>query len=319
MITIERVDPHDDAALGAWYAVETASIAHDRPDASHRTYTSLTAAVQNATQRRRYILLAAKDRTNTVGTADITLRDAENTHTLEVEIHVLPEYRRQGIGRRLWTASADIGVTEGRATFLGELTVPPQAALAFTAAMGFESVHEEDHLILELPHEVASVPTTGYDIVTWVGPCPDDLLAAYVQMRNRMQVDAPIGNVDLTAAAYTPERIREEEERSARAHKRITAAARDQATGDLVAYSLVFLPDGSVDAIQDDTLVMPAHRGRRLGRALKHATLTIVTRDHPERLRFHTWTAPDNDPMQATNAAFGYRIAEHVHEVQLKF
>ena len=32
----------------------------------------------------------------------------------------------------------------------------------------------------------------------------------------------------------------------------------------------------------------------------------------------HTWTDPDNHAMYATNAAFGYRPVERMHEVQVK-
>jgi len=316
MLTIGQVDVRDDSALRAWYAVEAASVDHDRPDAGHRSFESLAAAVQHPSTHQRYLLLAAREGTAVVGTAYLTLRDAENAHALELEIHVHPGQRRNGIGRRLWAEVAAIGEREGRTTFFGELTVPPPAGLAFAKAMGFDSVHEEDHLILELPHEVEPMPTPGYEIVTWTGRCPEELLAAYVRLRNQMELDVPIGDVDLAPSVYTAERIREQEDRTARSYERITAAARDRTTGDLVAYSLVFLPFDSTDVIQDDTLVMPSHRGHRLGHALKRTTLELIRHGYPERRRIHSWTAPENDPMRSLNATFGFRAVDRVHEVQ---
>ena len=86
----------------------------------------------------------------------------------------------------------------------------------------------------------------------------------------------------------------------------------------LGGYSLVFLAHGSSQVLQDDTLVMPEHRGHRLGLALKLATYAVVAAEHPDRATMHTWTDPQNHAMYATNTAFGYRPVERMHEVQVK-
>ncbi len=86
----------------------------------------------------------------------------------------------------------------------------------------------------------------------------------------------------------------------------------------LGGYSLVYLPRGSDQALQDDTLVMPERRGHRLGLALKLATYAVIAVKHPERATRHTWTDPGNHAMYATNAAFGYRPVERMREVQVR-
>src|SRR3546814_18633173 len=78
------------------------------------------------------------------------------------------------------------------------------------------------------------------------------------------------------------------------------------------------LPRGGGLAMQDDTLVMPEHRGRRLGTRLKLATLQVLTRNHPERRALHTWTEPENHAMYRTNTDFGYVARERMYEVQRK-
>lgn len=82
-------------------------------------------------------------------------------------------------------------------------------------------------------------------------------------------------------------------------------------------YSLLFLPHGGDHVLRDDTLVMPGHRGHRLGLALKLATYAVVAAEHPERTTMHTWMDPENHAMAATNRAFGYRSVERLHEVQV--
>ena len=77
-------------------------------------------------------------------------------------------------------------------------------------------------------------------------------------------------------------------------------------------YSLLYLPHGADYIYQDDTLVMPEHRGHRLG----HAAQVRDARDRParapERVAIHTDTAVDNHAMQATNRHFGYRPVERL-------
>ena len=77
------------------------------------------------------------------------------------------------------------------------------------------------------------------------------------------------------------------------------------------------LLDPTVDyALQDDTLVMPDHRGHRLGLRLKLASLAVIRRDFPERTTIHTWTAVDNAAMQRTNRLFGFEAVEQEHALQ---
>lgn len=78
------------------------------------------------------------------------------------------------------------------------------------------------------------------------------------------------------------------------------------------------LAKGAEHVQQDDTLVMPEHRGARLGTLLELATLDAVRRDHPERRALHTWTEPDNHAMYRTNTDVGYRPVERMPEMQLR-
>ena len=94
------------------------------------------------------------------------------------------------------------------------------------------------------------------------------------------------------------------------------SAARRRSDGSLCGYSLVFLPHDSGQALQDDTLVMPAHRGQRLGQRLKLATLSVIHDQYPGRTSLHTWTDPDNHAMYRTNLGFGYTPVERMREVQ---
>jgi RimJ/RimL family protein N-acetyltransferase len=84
---------------------------------------------------------------------------------------------------------------------------------------------------------------------------------------------------------------------------------------ELVGYTeLVLVPDDR-DAHQAETLVHPAHRGHRLGMALKRANLDTLRTDAPDRRRVHTHVAPDNAAMNAVNHALGFAPVEYCDEM----
>ena len=66
-------------------------------------------------------------------------------------------------------------------------------------------------------------------------------------------------------------------------------------------------------AAQEDTSVLRAHRGHRLGLRMKLAMLDWLREERPDVDAVDTWNAPDNAPMIAINEALGCRkVAEAV-------
>jgi len=326
---IVELDVSDEAALRAWYDVERAAVDHDRPDAVTRTYDALANSWRNPSDYRRPLPIVAVVDGVIRGIADLAISLQDNTHLADLEISVHPDFRRRGIGRALHDVAERRRRELGRTSACGEVYLPAgaetSAGAGFAEAMGYRSVHVEDHLTLALP--VAEDPLAGlrgraaargYEIITWRNRCPDELVSAYCEMRTRMSSDVPMGDLDYDPVTYTEERLRVGEERTARSYDSVVAAARRGSDGLFGGYSLVFLAHGSDQAIQDDTLVMPDHRGHRLGTALKLATLDVLLRDHPQRRTLHTWTDPDNHAMYRTNTDFGFVAAERMHEMQRK-
>jgi GNAT superfamily N-acetyltransferase len=188
--------------------------------------------------------------------------------------------------------------------------------LVFAAAMGAVEKHREDHLILDLPLDpaVSAEVDPAYDVVTWRGRCPDEHREAYLAMRNQMNADVPTGDLDLEATVMDDARLASSEERLMRSYDVRVAAARRRADGVFGGYSLLFVPHGADYGWQDDTLVMPDHRGHRLGAALKAHNYA----DLPGDVRVvHTWTDPDNTAMHHTNTALGFRVVERMAEVEV--
>ncbi len=314
--SVEQINPLNEPVLRRFWEVEQAAQRADREYPVLRDWAALQVAAREPSPRTRHTFVVAWVDGHPVATMDLLFFTQENPHLLELEINVLPEHRRRGIGSALHEEA--LRLAEGRTTLLGEANEPIDGgggARPFAEALGYSAVHREHHLVLDLP---ASPPTVdaedGWAVRTWVDTCPADLRESFVRMRNQMEQDVPRGDIDAAPAVFTADRLAQEEARMAKAYTTVVAAA--ERDGVLGGYSKVALPHEGDFAWQDDTLVMPDHRGHRLGMRLKAATLARITADHPERRVIHTWTDPRNTAMYRTNERFGFRPVETLHEMQ---
>lgn len=313
---IEQLDPTDAAARTAWHEVMEQAVRADRP---HALTTTLAAFEVTATAPSSYFsrswLRAVVDG-EVVGVAELELPLTENTHVAWGEVHVLPGHRRRGVGRGLWEALVERSRAAGRTRLGGEVSVDVGVAGAahdFARAMGAVERHREDHLLARLPVPGSPVDP-AYEVVLWRGRCPDEHRAAYLAMRNQMNADVPTGDLDLEPEVLDDARLAASEERLTRAYDVRVAAARRRSDGVFGGYTLLFVPRGTAYGWQDDTLVMPEHRGHRLGAALKAANYA----DLPAEVgTVHTWTAPDNAAMHRTNTALGFRVVERMYEMDV--
>jgi len=292
---IRVMDPHDDGLFQAWYAAMHAGATAGREVPKVVTYEALSASLRTPTARKKRTAYGAFVDCTIVGTAMLDLPMKENRHLAEVNVPA-------------------------------RFAVDDWPGSRFALGHAFVSEHEEDHLVLDLPADPDVVERlTGaiamhhraYNLRTWTGTCPEELVDAYAFMQTAMGQDVPIGNLDYTPPTLNADRIRLNDERmAAQGYTSITTVAR-HAAGELAGYSLMFVDSNDPSGVsQDDTLVMRAHRGHRLGVALKLANLGVLTRDYPERRMVHTWTAGVNGPMQHINKEFGFRKVEQMHEFQ---
>ncbi len=312
---IRELDVLDPAARRAWFEVMVRSARADRPHALLVGFAAFEVSATEPGKHARRVRLEAHDGDALVGVAELELPLTENLDVGWAEVDVLPEHRRRGTGRLLWEAVVDRARAAGRTRVGGEVSVAlvdGGPGLEFAEAMGAVEKHREDHLLLDLPVAEEQVDP-AYDVVTWRGRCPDEHRAPYLAMRNQMNADVPTGELDLEPTVLDDARLASSEERLMKAYDVRVAAARRRSDGAFGGYSLLFVPYGADHAWQDDTLVMPAHRGHRLGAALKAHNYAGL----PDDLRVvHTWTAPSNGAMHHTNTALGFRVVERMYEME---
>ena len=151
-----------------------------------------------------------------------------------------------------------------------------------------------------------------YRLETYVGGVPEDLQESLCAVMNQLAVDAPTGDIEFEEESLTPARYRDYLELFEKQGRvRLTTVAVHEASGDVVAYTDLMLPSGApAVSWQWGTLVHKAHRGHRLGMAVKVENLRRLQADHPERQRVVTGNDDTNSWMVSINEDLGFRIVE---------
>ncbi|RZU24345.1 acetyltransferase (GNAT) family protein [Kribbella rubisoli] len=236
-----------------------------------------------------------------------------NTDTVDVELAVVPEYRRRGVASRLLDVAVERVRAEGRrivsgTNLAGDPVTGESAGTAFARARGFEKKHAELHQVVELPIDVTALerPVDGYELVQWREHAPDEWLEQFVELLSGMSEDVPTGDRTDEPVRWTAELVRDAEARRvAQGRFTYTTAAVHTATGELAAYTQMGgTPETPERLNQYDTYVRRTHRGHGLGIAVKAPNLRAI-QTGPAVM--HTWNAPENAPMIAVNAKLGFR------------
>jgi hypothetical protein len=150
--------------------------------------------------------------------------------------------------------------------------------------------------------------------VHFVGPTPDDMLADMVTLHAAIN-DAPLDDPEAEDDHWDVERVQRYD--AAMAARRQTVhrvLARHRDSGEWAGISMLCVDEFSPSvAFQEDTSVVRAHRGHRLGLLMKADMLRWVSRERPEISAIDTWNATSNHHMIAVNERLGARVVAH-HE-----
>jgi len=332
---IHALDPHDVTRAGVWYAALRAGASAGRvapPVVSeYSLLTSLRTNDSNTFNDRR--AYGAWDDDSCLGACVVTLPRGDNRHLVEIEINVPPEHRRRGTGGALFDHVLGIARAEHRTTVTNEVDVNGvDAALAssdggrFALARGFAVRNTERRLMLDIPVPdeglagldlYARERAAGYRAVSWLGLTPDEWLGSHARMHTLMGQDVPRGDSDREPLAYDADRLRSTQTRSMQQGYGIVTTLVIDDDGAPAAYTKMLVnPDGA-HVLQDETFVLRAHRGHRLGTLAKVANLRVLAAHHPQARHVHTWTAEVNDAMRSINERFGFREVETMYEVEL--
>ena len=329
---VQRVAPDDVELLRSWYDAYRAGLADGRPHAVIWSYEEIVAQLSELAPRPQTLLLAAVDDGGSVlGGARMWWPRTGDLSVAYVELATAPTARRLGVGSALVAAVRTEALRLGRSTLLAAVGVPGSGAfdgsapVKFAASAGFALAHAARHLTVALPLpdlgrlDALAGAANSYRLVSWSGACPPELLQSYADLKTALEADIPHGSVNVEPTVWTAEEVvARDAAMAAAAMGTLTtmAIAQDGSPAGLSQLAVPAHVPG--EAMQDDTVVTRAHRGHRLGVAMKVANLRSLQAGHPDRRLLHTWVADDNAPMLAVNELFGFTQVEWDLQFQLR-
>ena len=185
---------------------------------------------------------------------------------------------------------------------------------AFWTGLGTElrSTEQESDLDMasvdaELMGRWIEAAPADVDLVYWAGRCPDEHMDALVATANAMN-DAPTDDLEIEDMSFDADILRADFD------------ARDACGIDYVGI-LAVCADGSAAGATEvfvnrlrpayswqwNTVVLPAHRGRGIGRWMKAAMWQRLRAEAPEVAMLRTGNAESNAAMLAINNEMGFR------------
>ncbi|HET7385713.1 MAG TPA: GNAT family N-acetyltransferase [Nocardioidaceae bacterium] len=326
---IREIDPHDERLVRRFWEIGQAAEDAYRVVDMFWPWESAWAMLTSTSATSKAVLLGAFDAAAMCGTAMVDLPLRDNTHLANAEVYVDPPRQRRGVGRALLGAVEDVARRHGRRTLVVDASAPvgaDSAGLAFGRAMGFTEAIEEGTKTVDLPAtehlwddlaDEAAPHHRDYSIVTWVGPVPPEYVAGYCTLEAAFVDEAPMGELEVEAEVWDEQRLRDRERRTYAAGRRDIATIALDRRGEVVGSSLVFVNEHKLAlGFQSGTLVMPGHRGHRLGMAMKVDNQRAVRKHFPECHTILTGNATVNAAMNAINDRLGFRVVERGVELQ---
>lgn len=241
----------------------------------------------------------------------------ENKHLLHVELEVLPEHRRRGLGTAMLDRLLDVAEGAGRTMLMSTSIDLVDSGERFAAAAGASlgMAQGMNRLVLAgvdrrlvgrwVDEGPARAP--GYSLVAVDGRYPDDLVEQVVDVHAVMNT-APRDDLAMEDERPSVEQARElEDTLDAIGLERWFLAARHDATGQLVGWTEVgWIPEIPTVVWQWGTGVRPEHRGHAIGKWLKAVMLQRILDERPQAVDVRTTNADSNDAMLGINHALGF-------------
>lgn len=294
----------------------------------------------------RQLILVAKVDGAIVGTVDIALPLTDHLDLAELTLDILPEYQRQGVGRRLLEAAEQLARGEGRTMILvdtnhpgaslheferaqlvpgsGQGFVPLESReVEFAQKTGYTLQHIEQfsscllpldtRLVAALQAEAEEANNGRYRLHHWTDRCPDQWLEAVAALENQAgaDVDASLDVPVEQDMVFDGGILREAEDVAiAQGRRTVVTAVEHIATGTLVGLTTITVLAHRADVVfQDDTLVLQEHRGNKLGLLIKVANMERLSEQFPDARIIYTWNAPENRYLLTVNKQLGFQTA----------
>lgn len=320
-VQIRRVGFRDgtDAELTAMHAVESPIEAERRPDRVPQPLESYIAFARNLpAQFEDHTWLAELADGMPVASGACWSNAAGDERVMELDLFVRRDRRRDGIATTILGEICAVALAEGRSLLTWSTFDAVPAGDAFSRRLGatVARVNRTSELRLAdvdwamvdrwLSEGPARAPE--YSIERVDGPLPEALHADAATFHHIMNTQ-PRDDLDIGDVMLSVGDVAEQERAHVEAgRQRWTMFVRDPDGACIGGTELLFEPWEPMTALQNNTGIDPAHRGRGLAKWVKAAMLEWLRDDRPHAARVRTGNAFSNAPMLAINDALGFVV-----------
>ncbi|HEY5731634.1 MAG TPA: GNAT family N-acetyltransferase [Anaerolineales bacterium] len=253
-----------------------------------------------------------------------------NEHLVDFIIEILPEYRRQGIGRQALSLLLPFAKKHDRRLWFSYTTDRIPESVPFFERLdgrkGLEArinqlkVSEFDRNLpvewLKKSDKLGDEFELGY----WNGAYPDDHLQEISALYEEVANDQPRDDLEMEDMKFSPELLRDfEQNMFARGDQRWTLYITDRSNKKIAGLTeVIWNPNRKMILQQGFTGVYPAYRSKGLGRWLKAEMIQKVLRERPDVEYIRTGNANSNAPMLKINIEMGFKpyIANTIWQVE---
>ena len=202
--------------------------------------------------------------------------------------------------------------------------LPLDAGTLFAQSLGLRLAQVERQSRLLLPVDAGTAgrpcarrpsrgPCPTYEVVSWVGPTPEEHLDRVAEMNRTLSTDAPTGDLDWEQEAWDAERVRLLDERSHRTGYSVTTLAVQRPPESVAGLTRIHVHNAHPHRPEQwNTVVAAAHRGHRLGLLLKVGEPAAAGRGPPRRRATST---PGTPARTTTCSAINTRLGFRLHSV----
>lgn len=276
-----------------------------------------------------WIAKCNNDENDIVGYGMTQFSREDNLHMAQFSINVLPEFRKQGLGKEFLSKIVDVAQKENRNLLITSTMARIPAGEAFMNRIGADrglEAHTNQLVIADLDpdllhqwQERASERGVGFEIGLWEGRYPEEYIDPIVELYDLVN-QQPFGDLDIEDFTFSADHIRQNEKNLfARGFERWTIFVREIQTGNFAGYTEVIWNPNRPDIIsQGITGVFPQYRNKGLGRWLKAEMLDKILKERSRAKFVRTENADMNAPMMKINNELGFKpyIAECIWQVQ---
>jgi GNAT superfamily N-acetyltransferase len=332
-LSLARLDPSAEQNVRQWYELCCAVVA-DLPADPPPCWICELGSFRNSWPGEVRTAWLARVAGSVVGGCAIELPTLDNLHNAHGEVLVAPQHRRRGIGQALLDHLRAEARRQGRIRLVAQADQPldpaaPDPAGRFAAAAGAVpalvntrrrlDLDSVDPAVLSQLGAQARDRAGDYSLVQWVGGTPTQWLDGIAYLTQRMSTDAPLGDLRWDEEPYDAARMQARDASCLACGLHMVTTAAVDFRGRLVGHTQI-VGDATTQwfAWQWDTIVVPEHRGHRLGTLIKVANLELARAQRPALRIIDTANADSNPHMIAINDAMEFRPYRRITDWQLE-